>query len=133
MVDSFADFGFDPFQKGSQYLSVLVGDRKIGPAMHSIRENIARTLCDREVVEEFYNKFDDKYPDANMIMQMLLLGFRVAEIPAVMHARTEGVSMHSGLKPVIYMFRMMYSIVAVWVRIKIYKVDVGAVHEDVVT
>lgn len=80
-----------------------------------------------------FNHFDDKYPDANMIMQMLLLGFRVAEIPAVMHARTEGVSMHSGLKPVIYMFRMMYSIVAVWVRIRIYKVDVGAVHEDVVT
>ncbi len=70
-----------------------------------------------------YGHFDDKYPDANMIMQMLLLGYRVEEIPAVMHARTEGVSMHSGLKPVIYMFRMMFSILAVWVRIKIYKAD----------
>lgn len=28
-----------------------------------------------------YNNFDDKYPDANMLMQMLLLGFRVREIP----------------------------------------------------
>ena len=46
-----------------------------------------------------YNNFDDKYPDANMLMQMLLLGFRVREIPAVMHVRTTGVSMHSGLKP----------------------------------
>lgn len=35
-----------------------------------------------------YNNFDDKYPDANMLMQMLLLGFRVREIPAVMHVRT---------------------------------------------
>lgn len=77
-----------------------------------------------------YGHFDDKYPDANMIMQMLMLGFRVTEIPAVMHARTEGVSMHSGLKPIKYMFRMMYSIIAVWVRIKIYKVDVGAADED---
>ena len=68
-----------------------------------------------------------------MVMQMLLLGFRVEEVPAVMHARTEGVSMHSGLKPVIYMFRMMFSIVAVWIRIKVYKVDVGAVNEDSVT
>lgn len=79
-----------------------------------------------------YNHFDDKYPDANMIMQMILLGFRVVEIPAVMHARLEGVSMHSGLKPIIYMFRMMYSIIAVWIRIKLYKVDVGAANEDVV-
>ncbi len=77
-----------------------------------------------------YGHFDDKYPDANMIMQMLLLGFRVEEAPSVMHARTEGVSMHSGLKPVKYMFRMMFSIIAVWVRIKVYKVDVGAVNED---
>ncbi len=77
-----------------------------------------------------YGHFDDKYPDANMIMQMLLLGFRVEEIPAVMHARTEGVSMHSGLKPIIYMFRMMFSIIAVWVRIRLYKVDMGATDEE---
>lgn len=77
-----------------------------------------------------YGHFDDKYPDANMIMQMLLLGFRVEEIPAVMYARTEGVSMHSGLKPVIYMFRMMFSIIAVWVRIRVYKVDMGATDEE---
>lgn len=70
-----------------------------------------------------YNHFDDKYPDANMIMQMLMLKYRVKEIPALMHVRTEGVSMHSGLKPVIYMFRMTFSIIAVWVRIKWYHVD----------
>ena len=88
----------------------------------------------RRAVEFYagYNHFDDKYPDANMIMQMILLGFRVVEIPAVMHARVEGVSMHSGLKPVIYMLRMMFSIIAVWVRIKVYKVDVGAANEDTV-
>ncbi|MBP3352196.1 MAG: glycosyltransferase family 2 protein [Lachnospiraceae bacterium] len=80
-----------------------------------------------------YNHFDDKYPDANMIMQMILLGYRVVEIPAVMHARTEGVSMHSGLKPILYMLRMMFSIIAVWVRIKVYKVDVGAANEDTVS
>lgn len=76
-----------------------------------------------------YNHFDDMYPDANMIMQMLMLGFEVEEIPAVMHIRTEGVSMHSGLKPIVYMFRMMFSIIAVWVRIGIFKVDKGAVNE----
>lgn len=80
-----------------------------------------------------FGHFDDKYPDANMIMQMLMLGYRVKEVPAVMHARTEGVSMHSGLKPVKYMFRMMFSIIAVWIRIRLYKVDVGAADEDNVT
>lgn len=79
-----------------------------------------------------YNHFDDKYPDANMIMQMLLLGFRVEEIPAVMHIRTEGVSMHSGLKPVVYMFRMMFSIIAVWMRIRLYHVDERVTDEDTV-
>lgn len=76
-----------------------------------------------------YNHFDDKYPDANMIMQMLLLGFRIEEIPAVMHARTEGISMHSGIKPVIYMFRMFFSILAVLYRIKVLKIGVGEITE----
>ena len=41
-----------------------------------------------------YKHFDDKYPDANMIVQMLLLGFKIEEVPAVMHPRNNGVSMH---------------------------------------
>lgn len=72
-----------------------------------------------------YKHFDDKYPDANMLMQMLLLGYSVEEIPAVMYARTDGKSMHSGIiKPFVYMFRMMFSICAVWMRVKVFKVDV---------
>lgn len=80
-----------------------------------------------------YNHFDDRYPDANMILQMLLLGFNITEIPAVMHMRTEGVSMHSGLKPILYMIRMMYSIIAVWIRIRLFHNDLeGAVHDKIV-
>ena len=77
-----------------------------------------------------YKHFDDRYPDANMIIQMILLGFRIDEIPAVMHARTEGKSMHAGLKPVLYMLRMMFSIFAVVFRIKVLKIDVGAGEID---
>ena len=40
-----------------------------------------------------------------------------------MHQRTEGVSMHSGVTPVVYMFRMTFSIIAVWIREKILKID----------
>ena len=79
-----------------------------------------------------YNHFDDRYPDANMIMQMLLLGFRVEEIPAVMHARTEGVSMHSGLKPVVYMFRMFFSILAVLYRGKVLKISAGEIEDETI-
>lgn len=74
---------------------------------------------------------DGRYPDANMIIQMLLLGFKVEEIPAVMHNRQTGVSMHSGLKPVIYMFRMVFSIIGVVFRVKVLKIDAGAGNEDV--
>lgn len=72
-----------------------------------------------------YLHFDDRYPDANMILQMLLLGFRVEEIPAVMHERTSGTSMHAGLEPVFYMVRMVFSVFAVVFRCKILKIDQG--------
>lgn len=37
-----------------------------------------------------YKHFDDKYPDANMIIQMLLLGFKVEEIPASHAQQADG-------------------------------------------
>ncbi len=70
-----------------------------------------------------YNHFDDKYPDANMLIQMMLIQFKVVEIPAVMHPRTEGKSMHSGLKPFWYMLRVMYSTIIIF-RVKFLKMDV---------
>ncbi len=47
-----------------------------------------------------------------------------------MHLRTEGVSMHSGLKPILYMFRMVFSIIAVWIGIRGFKLDTGAADES---
>lgn len=64
----------------------------------------------------FYNNFVYDYPDANMIIQMLLRGFRIKEVPAVMHARTTGKSMHSGLKPLIYMMKITVSVITVILR-----------------
>ena len=59
----------------------------------------------------------------------VLTCIRVREIPAVMHVRTAGVSMHSGLKPIVYMFRMTVSILAVWIREKILKMDEDKIRE----
>ena len=78
-----------------------------------------------------YNHFDDKYPDTNMIMQMVLLKFKVVEMPAVMHLRTSGVSMHSGLKPIWYMLRMFFSVLAVIFRCKVLKVDENIGLKDI--
>lgn len=63
-----------------------------------------------------YTNFDDKYPDANVLMNMLMHGYGIVEIPVVMFERREGKSMHSGIKPMGYMFRMVLSLVAVWIE-----------------
>lgn len=78
-----------------------------------------------------FGNFDNKYPDANMLIQMILLGYQVEEVPAVMHNRGFGVSMHSGLKPFVYMFRMMLSILAVVFRIKVLHIGTGGKKDDI--
>lgn len=72
-----------------------------------------------------YSKFDDKYPDANMLILMMLIKFKVTEVPAVMHSRKAGKSMHSGLKPFWYMLRVIYSMFIIWLQVKVLKMDVG--------
>lgn len=66
-----------------------------------------------------YGKFDYRYPDINMIMQMLLCGFRIGECGACMHQRVAGTSMHSGIwKPFAYMVLMSLSTMAAIIRNK---------------
>ena len=68
--------------------------------------------------------FDDKFPDSNMLIRMLLLGYQIEEIPAVMHQRETGTSMHSGLiKQGLYMANMFFSISAILIRILVMKAD----------
>lgn len=63
--------------------------------------------------------FDGACPDANVVIQMLLSGYRIREIPAVMYARASGRSMHEGLEPVEYVLRMALSLPAVYIREKL--------------
>jgi len=66
-----------------------------------------------------FGNFDYFYPDANMIIQMILLGFRVKETTSIMFERVNGVSMHKGLlKQISYMLIMSLSIWTVVVRVK---------------
>lgn len=63
-----------------------------------------------------YQNFFPEYPDANMIIQMLLNDFAIEEIGAVMYERTTGKSMHSGIEPVFYAVYMLLSSIAVMLR-----------------
>lgn len=50
------------------------------------------------------------YPDADVLIMIHRSGLRVHEISVKMYQRDEGQSMHSGLKPIWYMFKMLLSI-----------------------
>ena len=77
-----------------------------------------------------YSNFDLRYPDANMLIQTILLNYKVQEIPAVMHSRESGTSMHRGLGPVIYMAHMFFSICAILLRIRVMKKETRSVPKD---
>lgn len=52
-----------------------------------------------------------EYPDANLIIEMLMSGYKIVEVPVQMRLRENGESMHSGIiKPIKYMIDMFYTI-----------------------
>lgn len=69
--------------------------------------------------------FPSDFPDSNFIIELLLKRYRVGEVPVSMKLRTYGESMHSGLKPLIYMVQISLSILIVWLRF-VYKGGVEA-------
>ena len=46
------------------------------------------------------------YPDTDVLIMLHRHGFKVAEAPVVMHADATGKSIHAGLRPVYYLFKM---------------------------
>jgi Glycosyltransferases involved in cell wall biogenesis len=60
--------------------------------------------------------FSFDYPDANFLLTLHRAGFKVREIPVEMEIRSGGVSQHNGLKPVVYMIKMLLSIFVILLR-----------------
>ena len=60
--------------------------------------------------------YPQDYPDADVLIHMLNNGFRVCEIPVKMRERENGTSMHSGLKPIYYLVKMLVSIIVILLR-----------------
>ena len=73
----------------------------------------------RDVIRFFATDiFPVDYPDADMLIMLHRSGFRMTEVPVRMFENSEGKSMHSGIKPLYYMFKMLLSICVTLMREK---------------
>ena len=74
----------------------------------------------RRVINFFTTEvFPCDYPDADMLLTLHRAGFRIKEVPVRMYASVTGKSMHTGIKPVYYMFKMLLSIFVTLLRKKV--------------
>ncbi|MGD9577914.1 MAG: glycosyltransferase family 2 protein [Syntrophorhabdus sp.] len=62
------------------------------------------------------DKFPIDYPDADVIIMLHRAHFRIKEIPVRMLPSPDDKSMHSGLKPIYYVFKMFLSILVTLLR-----------------
>jgi glycosyltransferase involved in cell wall biosynthesis len=73
----------------------------------------------RRVIRYFTTEvFPCDYPDADMLITLHRAGFSIKEVPVRMYANAEGKSMHTGLKPLYYIFKMLLSIFVTLLRKK---------------
>jgi hypothetical protein len=71
----------------------------------------------RRVIRFFTTEvFPCDYPDADMLITLHRAGFRIREVPVRMYASVSGKSMHTGWKPLYYMFKMLLSIFVTLLR-----------------
>jgi glycosyltransferase involved in cell wall biosynthesis len=61
------------------------------------------------------------YPDADVLIMLHFAGFRIKEVPVAMFPSKSRKSMHTGLKPIYYIFKMFLSIFVTLLREKPYK------------
>ncbi len=66
---------------------------------------------DRKVAKFYVSEsYPCDYPDADVIIMLHRAGFKIKEFPVVMHQNSNKKSMHSGIKPLYYIFKMFLSI-----------------------
>ena len=58
-----------------------------------------------------------EYPDAGLIIEMLMKNYKIVEVPVKMKKRTSGKSMHAGfIGPIKYMTTQLYSCVIIFIK-----------------
>ena len=114
--------GFCDLCIGSRFLE---GDTYRIPALRRagmiVFRRVASTLIGRTITDptsgfqamnrrvlEFYGRdsYPVDYPDTDVLVMLHRHGFRVAEVPVVMYADDSGASIHAGLRPLYYLFKM---------------------------
>lgn len=78
-----------------------------------IADPLSGFQCLNKSVIKRYAKMGNypEFPDANLIIEMLLSGYTIEEVPTKMRLREAGESMHGGIiKPIKYMINMFYTI-----------------------
>ena len=84
-----------------------------------IADPLSGFQCLNKKVIHRYSKMGNypEFPDANLVIEMLLLGYEIKEIPVKMKLREVGVSMHGGIiKTIKYMINMFYAIVFIMIQ-----------------
>ena len=78
-----------------------------------VADSLSGFQCLNKKVIERYAKMGEypEFPDANLIIEMLMEGYKIKEVPVKMRLREDGESMHGGIiKPIKYMINMLYTI-----------------------
>lgn len=118
---------------GSRYLKDLGYPcpffRKLGTKIFSwlinvfCKKKIADPLsgfqCLNKKVIKQYSKMGEypEFPDANLVIEMLMKGYKIEEVPVKMRIREVGESMHGGIiKPIKYMINMFYTILFIVIQ-----------------
>lgn len=73
----------------------------------------------RDVIHFFTSEaFPNDYPDADVLITLHRAGFSITEVPVRMFTNKDGTSMHSGIRPLYYVFKMLLSISVILLRRK---------------
>jgi len=65
----------------------------------------------RDLLEFFATeRYPADYPDADVLVMLKRAGFRIKEVPVRMYRKPGARSLHSGLRPIYYVFKMLLSI-----------------------
>jgi len=65
--------------------------------------------------------YPEDYPDADIVILLGLNQFKIEETRVIMKQREHGKSMHSGLKPFYYVYKVIISILSVFINFKLNK------------
>lgn len=84
-----------------------------------IADPLSGFQCLNKKVIKRYSKLGGypEFPDANLVIEMLMSGYKISEVPVKMRLRESGESMHGGIiKPIKYMVEMFYTCIVMVIK-----------------